>query len=447
MRTSLFFLLRFLTVTLLLLGCVNPEVPDVNATVNVIVVDGSVTDRAEPQIVRLNRSKADPKTGRFGSLPLTDLSVELVVDSGQVVAFHETFPGTYQLPGGFQGRVGHRYQLRFRLPDDTRYESSTETLRAAPPIGQVTARFNPLSLQTRLLDGFTAAHDFYLTTQDPAETRNFYRWDWVLWEKQEWCRSCYQSVYAVNTILPHQYHYDDMNGQYFVSGKGLFEDCFTPLQRPKDFSSEVIGRYVRGGNYFYDYRCRTQCWEILFNYGFNLFDDRYINGASLVDKQVAQIPFFTRTPALVEIRQLALSQEAYQFYKLVQDQTENNGGLADTPPVAPIGNVHNVVKPRERVVGYFAATGVATLRYWLDRKDASGPSVGSRDMLNPPIQSEEELFVALNQRRPSPEPPPPYGGNRFPPSILIWGGPPRVPAAVCVPSASRTPVRPEGWRD
>ncbi len=429
-------------------GCVDPDTPELRPTVDVIVVDGTINDLPEPQLVYLNRSRADPKTGRFGSLPLTGLRVELVVDSLQTMLFREITPGTYQAPDGFGGQVGHRYQLRFALENGNRYESVTETMRAAPPIERLSAQFNPQSLNPTLYNGFRAAHDVTLTTKDPADQHNYYRWDWVLYEKQYWCRSCYQGVYAVYNLLPHRVYIDDENRAYFVSGTQLLEECFAPKQGDPDYK-EVFERMSNGGalsEFTYDYRCRNACWEIITSSGLVLFDDLYTNGATLTQR-VAQIPFFTHHPALVELRQVALSPEAYRFYKVVEDQTQNNGGLTDTPPVAPVGNVRNVANPRERVVGYFAAAGVASRRLWLDRRDASGPSLGTFNSSDPPVLDEEELFVALNQRRLSLEPPPPYIHNRFPPAILIFGGPPRVPTAVCVPGFNRTPVKPDGWRE
>jgi hypothetical protein len=451
-RTRFFSVNRLLRYGLLagLLACVDPDTPELRATVDVIVVDGTLNDLPEPQLVYLNRSRADPKTGRFGSLPLTGLRVEVVVDSVQPVVFQEIAPGTYQSPAGFRGQVGHRYHLRFALENGARYESTPETMQAAPPIEALSARFNPRSLPPSVYDGFTAAHDVTLTTTDPADRPNYYRWDWVLYEKQDWCRSCYQGVYAVYNILPHQYHLDEENRINFVSGNQLFEDCFAPLTRFDDFI-EVLGGAnpkIRLGDFTYDYPCRTRCWEIIRSSGLVLFDDQYTNGGRLTLPQpVARIPYFTRRPALVEIRQTALSREAYAFYKLVLDQTQNNGGLTDTPPVAPIGNVRNPANPRERVVGFFAAGGVSTRRLWLDRKDATGSSMGVYNADDPStLTDQDELFVALNKRRVSPEPPPPYMKNRFPPAILIFGGPPRVPTAVCVPSLTRTPVQPEGWQ-
>ena len=65
MRPFASLLFVCLIVALLPLGCVDPEEVAFNATINVVVVDGTITNLAEPQSIRLNRSKADPFTGRF----------------------------------------------------------------------------------------------------------------------------------------------------------------------------------------------------------------------------------------------------------------------------------------------------------------------------------------------------------------------------------------------
>src|SRR4051812_46887509 len=82
-------------------------------TVNVVVVEGTITNLSEPQVIRLNRSKADPLTGRFGSTPLTRVTVSVIVDSSQVISFTESDSGTYEAPNDFIGKIGHSYQLQF----------------------------------------------------------------------------------------------------------------------------------------------------------------------------------------------------------------------------------------------------------------------------------------------------------------------------------------------
>ena len=130
----------------LLVSCVDPISLTLPGTVDVIVVDGTITNRAEPQQIRLNRSKADPFTGRFGTLPLTKIKVEVIVDSARTITCRETDPGTYQLPDGFRGEIGHAYQLRFSLGDGTRYVSTQQVMLAVPPIDRLRVEFNPKSL-------------------------------------------------------------------------------------------------------------------------------------------------------------------------------------------------------------------------------------------------------------------------------------------------------------
>lgn len=417
-------LVSFLLTTLSA-ACVDPEAIVLRGTVDVIVVDGTLTNLPEAQIIRLNRSKADPVTGRFGTLPITKATVEVIEDSSRVISCHETVDGSYQLPDDFKGQVGHAYQLRFTVPAGTQYASNQQVLQAVPLINKVRAQFNPKSIFPPIAyNGGTGGHDLFIDAQDPVETRNYYRWDWRLWEKQDWCRTCYQGEYSIYTVTAelNQQPYPPGNFYLYRSGNTtLLEDCFFELIPP---SPSVIQSLVE---YRYDYNCRTQCWEILYNTAINIFDDALSNGGAIVNRKVAQIPFYSRNPALVEIRQTSLTPDAYLYFKLFQTQTQNTGGLADTPPTALAGNVRNLANQREVVVGYFTVSAVAPVRHWLDRKDTEGVPPG--------------LFEALSGRAPIPEP-------SFPesPQFQIINSPPRPPTAVCAPSDNRTPFKPVGWR-
>ena len=242
--------MRFLLVTVaslltayLLTSCVDLTDPAINATVNVLVVDGTITNLPEPQLIRLNRSKADPLTGRFGSTPITKATVEVVVDSVQVIAAHETEDGSYQLPGDFKGQIGHSYQLRFTLSDGTRYVSTRQRMPPVPPIGTVSSRFNPTSLPVavQLAGSYRAGHDIFIDWQDPASEQNYYLWEWKLWEKQDWCRSCQQGVYAVNAILPHAYK----DKTFYVSGDERVRKLFRPCQLHRSRATALSQRTLR----------------------------------------------------------------------------------------------------------------------------------------------------------------------------------------------------------
>lgn len=400
MRPLISLLFVCLIVALLPLSCVDPIEQTLPGTVDVVVVDGSINNLPEPQIIRLNRSKADPFTGRFGTLPITKATVDVVVDSSQVIGCHETLDGTYQLPSDFRGRIDHTYQLRFVLADGSRYKSTTEAMATGPPISRVSAQFNLNSLgQTQRLEGvYAAAHDFYVDTQDPVEEHNYYRWSWVSWERQDWCRTCENAIYLI----------------WDPSDTYLYEACFD------------VSQALRGQHILYDYPCRTRCWEVFYSPNVNVFDDQYSNGGPISNRKVAQIPFYQHDPCLVEIRQGALTQKAYTYFKLLQDQTQNTGGIADTPATVPVGNVRNEANSKENVVGYFTAGAVSAVRYWLDRKDTQGTPPG--------------LFQVVHGRPPQQE--------QVPGIIGIYSKYyTRPPTALCVPSDSRTPFKPDGWRE
>lgn len=423
---SVFLLLLVCTGAFLVpVSCVDPADVAFNATVNVVVVDGTITNLPEPQLIQLNRSQADPLTGRFGSTPIAKATVEVVVDSVQVIACQETVDGTYQLPSNFKGQVGHAYQLRFTLPDGTRYGSNQQVMPAVPPIAKVYAQFNPNSLPIPLSGFYTAGHDISVDVTDPVEQHNYYRWDWKLYEPQEFCRTCakgFCSVFNPIEVFP--------PGGFYKSGPNPYEDCFYPGYDPSKPPS---------ADFKFDYACRTKCWEILYSYSLNLFDDQLSNGGLIARRKVAAIPFYQHSPCLVEIRQGSLTKDAYRYYKLFQEQTQNTGGLADTPPTALVGNVHNGADPYEGVIGYFAASAVSVIHQYLNRKDAVGLPFGSSHPAFVPQSAGEELFFALNLRAPMLEPSPPN-------NIRIFvDGTKRPPTAICAPSKSRTPVKPEGW--
>ena len=421
----------WLLLTLLPFACVDPEELTLRGTVDIIVVDGTITNLAEPQVILLNYSRADRLTGRFGTLPITKAQVEVVMDSSVVTPAHETTDGRYQLPADFKGQIGHTYLLRLTLSDGTHYESTQQVMPPAARIDKIHAQFNLKSLSPPVRGYYTSGHDVFIELQDPADQRNYYRWDWVDYEPQYWCRSCYQGFYSI-------YNPIKVSPGRYISGPDLYEECYFPTNI--DRSDLVYGVTL-------DYPCRTQCWEILHSYTVALFDDQYTNGGLISNLKVAAIPFYQHGPCLVSVRQSSLTPDAYHYFKLFQTQTQNTGGLADTPPSAPIGNVHNTANPKEVVVGYFTASGVFSKPLYIDRQDYQGLPLGYDPINGYPQGSGGELFYALYGRDPRPEPSP--DPNPPPNSPLVVNffidNTPRPPTALCAPIDQRTPFKPEGW--
>jgi hypothetical protein len=375
-----------------LLACVEPFTPQgLTLEGAVLVVEANLTDQPEAQTVRLVFSVAKP-FGEFEETPVSGASVTVLVNN-QPLTLNETDSGRYQMPAGFVGKVGDRYQLRFTLPDGRRYESGEETMAAVPPIQKAYDQFDAQGIANAEKTVFTPANLIYIDTQDPGSSRNYYRWTWTLWEAQDWCASCQNTVLRGGTL--------------------------TDLVNTCGYNPFVPTNPLPPG--WYDYNCRTRCWEILSGYDINVFSDQFSNGQPIVGRLAAKIPYYQSQGALVEIRQQALTVEAYRYYQLFAQQTQANGGLADTPPAPLVGNIRNLSNDQEIVSGYFTVGAVSRLRYWLDRKNATGTPIN--------------LFYAQNGGRyPVPEP---YLRTPFET---------RPPTALCLPSDTRTPTQPEGWR-
>ncbi len=374
----------------LLGGCVSNYDPHLKLSADLLVVTGILTDQATPQTITLSRARSNADSSV--STPLHNATVEVLVN-GVATPLTEAQPGTYMLPVGFRGQVGTAYQLRFRTAEGVSYQSSIETMLPVPPIGK--AYDLPHSQAVAVGDTTVPATDIYVDYQDPANTANFYLWRWRDYEIQDYCASCRQGRYVVRDVGP--------------VGSG-------PLEVLGCVLDTTIRSYI-----YYDYPCRSQCWDIFYSTSVDVFVDTYTNGRTQLGHIVATIPAYQAKPGLLAIEQLSLSAGAYRYYKLFADQVQNTGTLVDTPPAPLAGNIRNLSNPDENVVGYFSAASVATYAYKFTRQNLK-------------LSQFIGLFRAETHRLPKAE------EERANP---IFGGP--RPSALCLPGRTRTDQAPPGW--
>lgn len=376
-------------------ACVEPFDPKLRFNERLLVVNATITDQAEPLPVILSQSTSRADSANL-TTPLTRAAVTVLVDGTTTVTLREspTDPGTYAFPAGFRGRVGSTYQLRFQTAEGIRYESSVETLMAAPPVTRAYDTYNPAGLRTTADAPPTPTNDVFIDFTDPAGQRNFYLWRWRLYEVQSWCATCIQGRYVIRDIGP--------------VGSG-----------PVEVLGCVVDPALPFGNKF-DYPCRGQCWAIFYSSRIDIMADVYTNGAPQVGHKIASVPMYQREPALLTIEQLAISANAYRYYRIIADQSQNTGTLADAPPAPLAGNVRNLADPAENVVGYFTAAGVAVYHHKLNRRNLPGDLKG--------------LFFEQNRREPNID---------LNPNALFPGQ--GLPSALCTESRTQTPTIPPGW--
>lgn len=351
-------------------ACIEPYDDPFNFNDKVLVVDGFITNQSEADtilIVLLDSHKEF--TDQF---PVQGAMVSIVTQNGPTVQLKEATGGKYYTPAGFRGEVGKSYQLRFTLSGNREYESNFQTLTSVPDVLKVYNVFDPKGILDNTGTKTTPANLVYIDTQDPANERNFYLWHYTHFEQQLICASCDQGIYMKPT-----------------------ESCFKIRASPS-----------------YDYPCESACWEIIYSSQINTFSDVNSDGRLISGRLIAKLPLYSLSSGcLIEIQQYSVSAETYRFYKILESQTQTSGGLTDTPPAPIAGNVRSVNNSEENVAGFFGASGVTKLRYFIDRKNAYGPA------------------VQLLGRLPIYEPTSPL----------------RPPLAKCFASSTRTPIKPQGW--
>ena len=359
-----------------LVACVEPYDFGFKLDLDIMTVDGFVTDQLGGTSVEIKMSRS--RLGTSFEEPLTGCQADLKVSNGTVVALTETTPGVYTPPANFAGQVGLNYQLRFLTKDNKTYESNPELMKTAPPIKNVSQRFERdgiLNATGTLVVG--SSTDVLVDFDDPAGEKNYYTWRWKLWERQQVCITC-------------------------VGGRLQNGNCVAIRVAPSSTPPT------------YDYECTNQCWEVLYNKEVPIFSDAVSDGKTTLGFRVARIPFYSFSGALLEIEQISLSQSAFQYYQILKDQSESTGTLTDAPPSPIVGNVINTTDANEKVIGYFTASAIKSVRVWLPRAPENG------------IKRVSLLGRSVNLE----VLPPPASPPTFP----------------CVQSRNRTPNRPEGFR-
>jgi hypothetical protein len=97
------------------------------------------------------------------------------------------------------------------------------------------------------------------------------------------------------------------------------------------------------------------------------------NNSELKDKEVCFVPSEDTDKLTVRysvnVKQLSISKQEYEFWNKLQISTENVGDVFGTQPFSITGNIKNVDDDKEPVLGYFQTGSVMAKRLYVDRAD------------------------------------------------------------------------------
>jgi hypothetical protein len=299
-------------------SCTEPFSPEPQGSRSLLVVEGHISDNAEPNTIRLSR--AQPLNSN-GSAPESGAFVSVSNREGTIFDFSEMAPGVYQSdPACFTGQPGVSYQLHIETIDGSQYRSDEVALKPTPAIDSVyferERRFTDLTGEE--LDGIKILVD----THDENNGTRYYRYEWV-------------ATYQIKVPFPSQWELAPDGSFALVD---YYSICYN-----SDTSKNIL----------------TTNTLQLGEDRLTAFELNYIN----------TISYRLRTMYSINIRQYALDDRGYIYWNQLNKNSENLGTLFDPTPYPIIGNVRNTNDSDEAVLGYFDASTVSEKRLYITREE------------------------------------------------------------------------------
>ncbi|MFT5762993.1 MAG: hypothetical protein ACI8X3_000410 [Saprospiraceae bacterium] len=350
-------------------SCVDPVEPEYDFQNDIILVDAYAL--TEPGLSTVSIKKSVFEYNRYYSATVSNAKVKLEnVASGLSVDFLEDSSGIYLCPDNFAVTAGEVWKLYIELEDGRHIESKAETATAAIPFENIDIEYSSEARYDIGFDRFIPGHTIQIDWNDPPGEKNYYLWKYRTFEPLYVCKTC---------------------------ERGIFRD----------------GKCQRSTSNFFrpytSYLCDPSCWMIRNGEELPIFEDRFSDGAEIIDREIAIIPFFRRPDVLVEIQQYSLNESAYDYFRIINNLISENSGLNAPPPAALLGNLYSPDDLSEVFFGNFTVAGVSTKNIFIDRSN----------IFDNPLTRDPEIVL-----EPCPSCPTLYP---------------------CTEGALRTAIKPEGW--
>lgn len=301
---------------LFLSACVERINFEVDRKPGQVVIDGSMTNEAGVQVVRVGKTAAIPRI----PIPVEDAKVRIFDDQGNMEAYvHDSErPGTYVLPEAIiRGEVGRSYFVEVELIEGKVYRSRPEIMQAEQVIMESIAY--DFSVEKDVSSAGIVSENTYINTYidvDLSQTDSSY---YLKWDVEE-------------TFL------------------------LTPTDFPDPFGNIPPPCFV------YAY---TSAIDLnLFN-GLNSPIQR-LEGLKVASKE---LDWTFREKHYFTVRQKHMTQEAYEYWEKAENLLSSVGSIFDIPPAPIPGNLYNVNDESEEVLGYFDVSSSSLMRFRTFRHD------------------------------------------------------------------------------
>jgi len=295
-----------------ILSCTKPYNPKVITSANnYLVVEGTINTGGDSTMIKLSRT-VNINAGTTTNT-VTDATVAIQDDQNQSYSLQSLNNGYYTSPV-LNLASTHKYRLSITTSDGKIYLSDYVTPISSPPIDSV-----GFEVVNNKQEG--AGLQIYLNTHDPNNNTHYYHWDYV----ETW-----------------------------------------------QFHAKYYSQYVSNGT---EIVLRTPDQQIYACYGNSISNNILLGSSAKLSQDVisqAPITFIASTSEKIEtrysinIKQSALSADAYNYFQLLKQNTEELGSIFDAQPAQLTGNIHCTTDATLPVIGYISAGTIQQKRIYIN---------------------------------------------------------------------------------
>ncbi len=311
---KLFYYIPILFFIVFLMNCKQSYEPAViKANKNFLVVDGIInTGTNSITTIKLSRTRNITDSVYFS--PELGAQVSIVSKSGSQYFLREQGNGVYT-SDALSLNTSDSYAVQVVTSNNSTYLSAFVSPKITPPVD---------SLQWQYFgNGVT----IFINTHDAQNNTRYYRWEYT----ETW-----------------EYH--------------SYEEAELGLNNSIIFYTDSTNQ-------------KHICWQTGNSTNILLGTSIALSQDVISHDSLTNIPQNDRRIGVrysILVKQYALSQEAYQYWLLLQKNTQQLGSLFDAQPTQLIGNVTCTNNPPEPVLGYVSASSVEQVRLFITNKQVDG---------------------------------------------------------------------------
>ena len=302
-------------------GCIEPYSPRIiTSDYRFLIVDGFLVSN-DSTLIKLSRSQLIYDTKPFEAESEAFITIE--GENGFTYTLYEKIKGLYVAPA-LSLDPAFRYRLHIRTSDASDYVSEFVPLLKSPELDSIVFE-----------EAVDDEINFQIYAHDPENIVRYYYWTY----DETWQYSGGYSIYKWE------------NGQIV----------------PRDYAGELLF-----------------CWKSNFINNFylhatpSLSDDIVYRYPLMTIKQTSRKLYYGYS---INVKQYALTREAYDYYNLTKKNSESLGTMFDPQPSQALGNIKCTSNPQQIAIGYIAASTVQKKRLFFTRHDISGPETAPYEPL------------------------------------------------------------------